>query len=185
VKVLFLALCTRDKGVFDAVEAVRQANESGARLARPLRFRLLVAGTFPATDEEATFRSLLNNRAVVECVSHAGFLSGEAKTAALRDNDVFLFPSHYANEGQPLSLIEAMAFGLPIVSTRWRGIPEMLPDDYAGVVEPRDPAATARALVEVARTEDGLRFRNRFMDRYQLAAHLARLAEVLRKCEVE
>jgi glycosyltransferase involved in cell wall biosynthesis len=180
VKVLFLALCSRDKGVLDAVEAVRLANELGARLARPLKFRLLVAGTFPSPDVEADFKSRLTDPALAACVSHTGFLGPEAKAAALRDSDVFLFPSYFANEGQPLNLIEAMAFGLPLVSTRWRGIPEMLPENYAGLVEPRDPAATARALITVVQTEDGLRFRERFLERYQLAAHLRTLAAALR-----
>jgi len=180
VKVLFLALCSRDKGVLDAAEAVRQANELGSRLARPLKFRLLVAGTFPTPDMETEFKSRLTDPALAGCVSHTGFLGPEAKAAALRDSDVFLFPSYFANEGQPLNLIEAMAFGLPIVSTRWRGIPEMLPENYAGLVEPRDPTAAARALIAVVQTEDGLRFRGRFRERYQLAAHLRTLAASLR-----
>lgn len=181
VKVLFLALCSRDKGVLDAVEAVRLANELGARLTRPLKFRLLVAGTFPTPDVETEFKSRLTDPALVGCVSHTGFLGPEAKAAALRDSDVFLFPSYFANEGQPLNLIEAMAFGLPLVSTRWRGIPEMLPENYAGLVEPRDPRAAAQALVQVASSEDGLRFRERFRERYQLAAHLRVLAAALRQ----
>jgi glycosyltransferase involved in cell wall biosynthesis len=180
VKVLFLALCSRDKGVLDAVEAVRLANELGARLARPLKFRLLVAGTFPTPDVEADFKRRLTDPALAACVSHTGFLGPEAKASALRDSDVFLFPSYFANEGQPLNLIEAMAFGLPLVSTRWRGIPEMLPENYAGLVEPRDPAAAARALITVVQTEDGLRFRERFLERYQLAAHLRTLAAALK-----
>jgi glycosyltransferase involved in cell wall biosynthesis len=181
VRLLFLALCSRDKGVFDAVEAVKQANEFGAHLARPLQFRLVVAGTFPKADEEAAFKSLLCDPTVAACVNHAGFLRDEAKAAALRESDAYLFPSFFANESLPLSLIEAMAFGLPIVSTRWRGIPEMLPDNYAGLVEPHDPTAAARALIEVAQTEDGLRFRERFLERYQLAVHLRALADALRK----
>lgn len=185
VKVLFLALCSRDKGVLDAVEAVKQANQLGAALARPLKFRLLVAGTFPTPGDEAAFKALLNDPEVAANVSHTGFLGPEAKAAALRDSDVFLFPSYFANEGQPLNLIEAMAFGLPIVSTRWRGIPEMLPADYAGLVEPREPAAAARALVQVAQGEDGLRFRERFLERYQLAAHLRVLAAALQRAEAD
>lgn len=183
IKVLFLALCSRDKGVLDAIEAVRLANELGSQLARPLKFRLLVAGTFPTPDVEAEFKSRLADPALAGCVNHTGFLGPDAKAAALRDSDVFLFPSYFANEGQPLNLIEAMAFGLPIVSTRWRGIPEMLPENYAGLVDPRDPAAAARALITVVQTEDGLRFRERFLERFQLTAHLRTLAAALRTIE--
>jgi glycosyltransferase involved in cell wall biosynthesis len=183
VKALFLALCSRDKGVLDAVEAIRLANELGSRLTRPLSFRLLVAGTFPTPDVEAEFKSRLTDSALANCVNHTGFLGAEAKAAALRGSDVFLFPSFFANEGQPLNLIEAMAFGLPIVSTRWRGIPEMLPENYVGLVEPRDPTAAARALISVVQTEEGLRLRERFLDRFQLAAHLRALAAALKSVE--
>lgn len=180
VNLLFLALCSRDKGVLDAVETVKRANAEAAAQPRPLRFRLLVAGTFPTAAEEAAFKELLSDPAVGSFVSHTGFLAAEAKATALRQADAFLFPTYFANEGQPLNLIEAMAFGLPIVSTRWRGIPEMLPENYAGLVEPRDPAAAARALIEVVQNEDGLRLRDRFRDRFQLAAHLRTLAAALR-----
>lgn len=183
VRVLFLALCSRDKGVFDAMDAVRLANELSAQAARPLRFRLLIAGTFPTVAEHEEFKTRLKEPSVAACVEHTGFLGPQEKAKALTESDVFLFPSYFANEGQPLNLIEAMAFGLPIVSTRWRGIPEMLPENYGGLVEPRDPTAAANALVTVAQTEDGLRFRERFLARYQLVAHLRTLAAALRQAD--
>jgi glycosyltransferase involved in cell wall biosynthesis len=181
VRVLFLALCSRDKGVFDAIDAVRLANELNAQAARPLRFRLLIAGTFPTVAEHEEFKTRLKDPSVSACVEHTGFLGPQEKAKALAESDMFLFPSYFANEGQPLNLIEAMAFGLPIVSTRWRGIPEMLPENFAGLVEPRDPTAAANALVTVVQAEDGLRFRERFLARYQLDAHLRAMAEALQR----
>ena len=62
-------------------------------------------------------------------IRHVGFLSGDAKAEILRKTDLFCFPTYYANEGQPLNLIEAMAYGIPAVTTRWRAIPELFPPD--------------------------------------------------------
>ncbi len=185
VRVLFLAHCTRDKGVFDALEAIAQANAAEAAQADPnrLRFTLDVAGTFVTAEEEAAYRERVARPDLAGCVRTLGFVSGAAKAACLRDADLFLFPSYFANEGQPLNLIEAMAHGLPPVTTRWRGIPEMLPTDYAGLVPSRDPTAAAEALRNVARTEDGLRFREAFQSRFGLEAHLQCLAAVLRSVE--
>lgn len=180
VRVLFLAMCSRDKGVFDAVEAIRLANELGARRARPLRFQLLVAGTFPTPAEQREFQALLQRPELGACIRHTGFLGPAEKAAALRESDLFLFPTFYANEGQPLNLIEAMAFGLPLVTTRWRGIPEMLPENYAGLVEPHSPEAAARSLVEVVTAADRADFRETFECRFGLKTHLQTLAEALR-----
>ncbi len=182
VRVLFLAHCTRDKGLFDALEAVSAANALEAARPGPgrLTFQLDVAGSFVESCDETEFRRRIAMPDLADCVQHLGFVSGAAKSKCLRNADLFLFPSHYANEGQPLNLIEAMAHGLPPVTTRWRGIPEMVPAHYPGLVEPRDPTATATALVTVARDEDGLRFRQQYLARFALDAHLKELAAALR-----
>lgn len=182
VRVLFLAHCTRDKGILDALEAIALANAAEAGTPEPTRldFHLDVAGSFVTAEEEAAVRERIARPDLAHRVRLLGFVSGEAKSRSLRDADLFLFPSYFANEGQPLNLIEAMAHGLPPVTTRWRGIPEMLPDGYAGLVEPRNPAAAATALRQVARTEDGLRFRRASLERFGLDAHLECLARVIR-----
>ena len=181
VRVLFLAHCTPDKGIFDALEAVAlaNANEASQPAAQRLDFHLDVAGSFVTPEDEARYQERIARPDLKGRVRTLGFVKGEAKSACLRSADVFLFPSYYANEGQPLNLIEAMAHGLVPVTTHWRGIPEMLPDGYAGLVQPRDPAAAAVALRQVALAEDGIRFRTLGLARFGLDAHLRRLAEVL------
>jgi glycosyltransferase involved in cell wall biosynthesis len=55
---------------------------------------------------------------------------------------VFCFPSFFNSEAFPVVLLEALACGLPIVSTRWRGIPSIVDDGECGLlVEPRDDQA--------------------------------------------
>ena len=181
VEVLFMALCTRDKGVFDALEAVMIANRLAAEGTLPLRFHLVVAGTFPDPVLQDEFARRIACTEAVGTVRQVGFLSGAAKIDAFRAADVFLFPSYYVTEGQPLGVAEAMAYGLPVVTTRWRAIPEMLPPGSPGIVEPRRPDLAAAALLEVARTEDGIRHREAFEQRFKLSAHLASLAEAIQE----
>jgi glycosyltransferase involved in cell wall biosynthesis len=183
VRVLFMALCVRDKGVFDAVEAVALANRLGAEQAPPLKFRLTVGGTFPTPELEREFHQLVRDRGMAGCVEHVGFLNGAAKAAALRAADVFLFPTYYANEGQPLGVAEAMAHGLPVVTTRWRAIPEMLPAGSPGLVEPRQPAQAAAALVTVVQTADGRQHRAEFERKFTLGAYLRGTAQAVRSLE--
>ena len=180
VHVLFLALCSRDKGVFDALEAVALANAAGASGEHRLRFRLAVAGTFPTPELEREFDERCRDPRLRDAVTKLGFLKGSDKATALRDADLFLFPTYYAAEGQPLNLMEAMAHGLPVVTTRWRAIPDMLPVGYGGLVEPRIPAQSAAALVTLASTSDGTLERVEFERRFSLSAHLRALAREVR-----
>jgi len=181
-RALFLANCTPDKGVFDALEAIALANARAweAAAAVPvIEWELEVAGGFGDAALEAAFRDRIARPDLAGRVRHLGFVSGDSKARALAGADVFLYPSYFANEGQPLALIEAMAHGLIPVTTRWRGIPEMLPEACPGLVPVRDPRAAARALDVVARTQDPRVMRGRYLAGYSMEAHLALMARAL------
>ncbi|MGC4071279.1 MAG: glycosyltransferase [Nibricoccus sp.] len=105
-----------------------------------------VAGSFPSRDEELRFNEAI--RPLGTSVRYVGFSGEHAKNALLREADVFCFPTHYPHEGQPLVLMEALAHDLPIVTTRWRAIPSMLPSAHTWIVEPGRPQLLAAALLE-------------------------------------
>lgn len=183
VQVLFLAHCTRDKGLFDTVEGLRQANARLRERGVPLRLVLTVAGRFLDPAEERDFEPLRRVGEAEGWLRMAGFLSGQDKARAFAEADLFCFPTYFANEGQPVNLLEAMAHGLPLVTTRWRSIPELIPPGYPGLIEPRRPDQVAEALLAVL-GRDGLEFRRQFLDRFTLERHLENLALALRSIEV-
>jgi glycosyltransferase involved in cell wall biosynthesis len=77
-----------------------------------------------------------------------GWLDADAKARALREADIFLMPS--TSEGLPVALLEAMAYGKPIVATRVGGIPDVLADGSEGVlVTPGSAAELAGAVGEL------------------------------------
>src|SRR5262245_17227493 len=117
VNVLYLAHCTRDKGMFDTVEGVPLANEKRAADRSPLRLRLTLIGAFISSSEQKELQELLIKRGVKDIVECLGFVPTERKVQALRDADLFCFPTFYMAENQPGNLIEAMAFGLSVVTT--------------------------------------------------------------------
>lgn len=99
---------------------------------------------------EGPLRAALEQQArsigVADHVRLVGYRTDVA--ACLRAMDVFVLPSLY--EGLPLSVLEAMGAGLPVVATRVDGTPEAVGDgDTAVLVPPADPAALAAAVNSV------------------------------------
>ena len=183
VNILFLAHCTREKGVFAAIAGVLVANRMLAEKKFPARLQLTCAGNFVTYDEQVEFEELLKNPTVATAVQHAGFVSGERKEQLLRETDLFLFPTRYLGENQPVNLIEAMAFGLPIVTTRWRSLPEMLPLNHRGLVGGQEPEEIAAAILKVLANDSGEPARAHFAAHFTLERHLATLAAAIGSME--
>ncbi len=183
VKVLFLAHCTREKGLFDTVDGVWLANQRLRQRQAPVSFRLLVTGGFVTATDKAEFDRRLAKPGMAEMVRYFGFVSGDQKNQLLREADLFCFPTYYENENQPVNLIEAMAFGLPILTTRWRSLPELFPDDYPGLVNVRSPDQIADRLLALMSVKTGEGFRDIFPRSFTLERHLADLAQAFARVE--
>lgn len=124
---LFLGRVGAKKGALDLIEAV-------ARIREPFpSVRLCMGGD---GDIEGAYRraAALGLAGQVEL---PGWVRGEAKQALLDKAAVYVLPSYH--EGLPMSVLEAMAAGLPIVSTPVGGIPEAVTDGVEGyLVQPGD-----------------------------------------------
>lgn len=111
------------------------ARDSGPRLA----FVWVGAGSL-----QGRLRALADDLGVADRVRFLG--ERDDVPAILAASDIFALPSHY--EGMPLSIMEAMAAGLPVAATTVSGVPDELGDTGALLPDPNlDPAATVDALV--------------------------------------
>jgi glycosyltransferase involved in cell wall biosynthesis len=136
--VLFLGHLLRDKGVYDLVRAFMQIAE------RFPRSRLVLGGTGNIVDVGALAKQL----GIAERVSCPGWLGPERKSAALANSAVFVLPS-YA-EGMPMALLEAMSWGLPVITTPVGGIPQLVTSELNGLlVAPGDVAGLAAAITRL------------------------------------
>ena len=105
VKVLYLAHCTREKGLFDTVAGLNLANEHLRKRRSLLSLRLLVTGNFVTESEKAEFDRLLTRPGATETIQYLGFVFGKQKARVLREADIFCFPTYYENENHPVNLI--------------------------------------------------------------------------------
>lgn len=183
-RVLYLSLCLREKGLFDVVEAVALANRKLIETSSPIRIRFDVAGKFWHEAERLEFeerinRPDLNGPLDGTTVVHHGFAAGDDKARLFRECDCFCFPTYYWAESFPLALLEAMAWGLPIISTKWRNIPEMLPTGHAEFVEPKSPEQIAAAILAMLARDYDPALRARYLQGYTVERYADNLRRVL------
>lgn len=120
-------------------------------------WRLFCAGSerlHPPT--AALLRNLATELDLAERIEFLGELDAAALATRYRRADAFVLPSHH--EGYGMALAEALARGLPIVSTTAGAIPDTVPADAGLLVAPGNEAALTEALARVM-TEPGLRER--------------------------
>jgi glycosyltransferase involved in cell wall biosynthesis len=195
-RLLFISLCYREKGLFDAIEAVALINRQLAARRSPIRVQLDVAGRFYLRSEQSEFEERIRQpdlrldmpvdkanpaeteQAVAAVVYH-GFAGGDAKSRLFRDCDCLIFPTYYAAESFGLVILEAMAHGMDIIATRWRNIPELLPADYPGLVEPHDPPGLAATIDLFLRQQHGAQLRKHFEAHHHLKHFQQRMEQAL------
>jgi glycosyltransferase involved in cell wall biosynthesis len=108
------------------------------------RMRIVCAGN---DTSGGAVPAMARAQGVDDTVLFPGFVRDTA--ALLAGLDVFALPSHW--EGLPVSIIEAMHAGRPVVATRVGGVPELIKDGVDGLlVAPRDAGALASAIAALA-----------------------------------
>jgi len=144
-RVVLLSRLVEIKGVHVLIEAL-------AGLPRPLlrTCRIDVYGTGP---QRPALEALVRRERLTECVTFHGVVPADRVPSLLREADLFVLPS--LREAAPVSLLEAMATGLPAIATSVGDVPHVVRDGANGrLVPPADPEALGRALGELLKDRD-------------------------------
>jgi glycosyltransferase involved in cell wall biosynthesis len=120
---LFLGKVGKGKGIFDLLEIIKDNKDSLND-----KFFLHVGGN----GETNKLIEYVEKQQLQKLVKFEGWVSGEKKIELLTTCDVFILPSYY--EGLPISILEAMSYGMPIISTPVGGIPEIITDKENGLL---------------------------------------------------
>lgn len=136
INLLFLSRIEKDKGVFEAVDAVFSLLNKG----KDIEFS--IAGNGTAMNE---LKNRVNNLHT-DKINLKGYVKGEDKTDSFSTANLFIFPSVHG-EGMPNSILEAMAFGLPVLTTRVGGIPDFFEEGKMGLfLDNRKPEHIAEKI---------------------------------------
>lgn len=135
---LFLGALIQRKGVLDLLEAVKQMIGQGVS-----HFCLLIAGS---GIEEQRLKEYVRINGLQEYVEFLGWVAKEQKSELLRKSDVLVLPSY--NEGLPIAILEAMSYGLPIISTNVGSIAEAVKTN-GFLIKPGDVESLAHTMIQL------------------------------------
>jgi colanic acid/amylovoran biosynthesis glycosyltransferase len=144
--VVTVARLNYGKGIPHALAAVRAAVDRGF----DVRYSIVGEGPYRSEIEEEIRRLGLSER-----VKLLGMLSESQIISLNQRADAFMLPSIGLGEAFPSVIIEAMASGLPVISSIIGATPEMITDQSEGfLVEPGDEAGLTTALIRLAENPD-------------------------------
>ena len=122
-RVLFLSRILREKGIYETIEAISLLKDTYPTI------ELIVAGD---GDELENVKSLVRNSNVSH-VTFVGYVRGEEKRHIFEKSQVFCYPTYYG-EGLPTCAIEAIAYGLPVVTRPVGGLADFFKNKEHGFI---------------------------------------------------
>jgi len=176
-RILFVGVLMKSKGIFDLLEALHILLERG------LRFEASFMGEFDGPETEQQFREKGRSLCADGRIRLLGVCQSSQKWDVYARSSVLCYPSYFSSETFGLVVLEAMMFGLPVVATSWRGIPDLVDDGETGYLVPiRNPTLLGERLARIVSQPEearrmGERGREKYLREYTLGRFHTRLEE--------
>jgi glycosyltransferase involved in cell wall biosynthesis len=177
-RALFVGILSEGKGLLDLIETAR------ILMMQKVDFEFMVVGDWADDGFMKLTLARVEEYELDKYVTFTGPLFGERKWQAYANADCLFFPSHYEAETFGMVLVEAMAFGLPIVTTLWRGIPKVLGNSGCGYLcdinAPEQYAEKLTLLIDdpALREAMGSKGRIRYEEEFTKQKFLERMEDV-------
>lgn len=145
--ILFLAVIEKRKGIYELIEASKVLVE---KYKGNKEIKFIIAGS---GREEENIKKLVKEYNMEEYFEFKGWINGETKKELLAKSHLFVLPSY--NEGLPLSILEAISYGIPIVSTNVGSIDEAVINKENGfLVKVGDVEELEEKIEEILKDEN-------------------------------
>jgi len=178
-KLLYTGRLAAEKGLPVLFESLNLLKETG------YAFELTLVGDGP---DRAMLEELAKKLGIMDGLIFAGYASQDVVRDTLQQSDVFILPSFA--EGVPVSLMEAMACGIPVIGTYVGGVVELIEPGRTGLVVPPADAVSLRDAIARYLDDPELCARVSALSREKVAAdfnldtEVDRLARLFRRYEV-
>jgi glycosyltransferase involved in cell wall biosynthesis len=181
IKILFLSNLFKSKGFIDLLEAVPDV------LIKHNNVKFIFAGEWGSEESRIEADAIIKKREIRSYVIFLGPVFGEEKYSVFKTSDIFAFPTYYAPEGHPWVILEAMASGLPIITTDQGCIKESILDGVNGFIvnkqSPKEIAEKINLLIvrPELREKMGEEGRKRFLEHFTEDIFLDSLGKIFRQ----
>jgi glycosyltransferase involved in cell wall biosynthesis len=150
VQVVYIGRLSYPKGTYDLIEAIKILKETSM----PFRFVLVGIGETP--EDEKRITGFIAKHELGNYTTLTGRVSEKQKWEILLQSNMMVFPSHA--ELLPVTLIEGLAAGLPIITTSVDYLPRLIVDGKNGlVVPPRSPEILSKAILKLGQDREAMK----------------------------
>ena len=176
---LFVGNLKKEKGIFTLLKSALLLKNRGET------FIVKCIGSFHNEHEKNAFVTFISENGLDPYVQYLGHKSGSDKWKEFAGADVLCHPT-YETEGMPVTILEAMMFQKPVITTRWRSIPDMIQNKANGLLfEPQNDIELADHMHRLIHNKDertlmGERGRKDFLANYTIEKHLEKLEVVFK-----
>ena len=145
---LFLGVLFKRKGVIDLVKAINLLKTDGTLSRYPAIFN--IGGTGECEEE---LKKYVIDNSISSYINFLGWVSGEEKIKQLEKNQVLVLPSY--NEGLPIAILEAISYGMPVISTDVGSVSEAVFDGENGFLfKPGDIRALSDSIKKILESKE-------------------------------
>lgn len=137
IRILYLSNLMTEKGIFDLLSALEILED------KKIKYKASIAGNIDLTIKE----KILSKIDSLEFTDYLGVVKGERKKEVLISSNVFVFPTYYKMEGQPISLLEAMATANIVLTTNHAGIKDIFSEKNGFFIEKKSPESIVEKLI--------------------------------------
>lgn len=169
IKILYLSRIEKQKGIFETIDACH------ILLNRNINLTLSIAGNGSAYNDVLEYIAYYN---LQNHINILGYVKGEQKQKTFQKHDIYCFPTYYG-EGMPNSVLEAMAFGMPVVTTPVGGLKDFFQDGKMGyLAHSTQPEEIASCLEKIIQDKDTLyrmaKYNYYYANKHFLASRVAK-----------
>ncbi|KRE47895.1 glycosyltransferase family 4 protein [Paenibacillus sp. Soil522] len=180
--VLYLSNFIKTKGypeVLKMAKIEKERIESGEKK----RFHFNFAGRFFEDSEKEFFFNYIKENNLDNFITYHGEVGGKQKKDLLKNCDIFTLITRYPNEGQPISILEAMGNGMVIMTTDHAGIPDIVKDGVNGIVVTTAQQQNLVALYNRLYCDKKTMINNRniILKNYMQSIYLGKLQKIFNK----
>lgn len=173
IQILYVGVLKESKGVLELVNAASQLKNDG------ISFEVSLMGQYDSIEFKTKLEQFILANNLSNQINFLGLKSGVEKFHHFEKADIFCFPTYFESETFGVVLLEAMQFSLPIVATKWRGVPDLVDDEINGyLVEPKNSKMLYLKLKALCLDHDlrqsmGAKGRTKFKEKYDLKKFVA------------